>query len=85
MHLCMCRQVWAIALVTASLPRLEFARNFLLTLSKASSGQSANQSIVQQLIKDGNWRHLQQWWQWQQQPGVLAVLRLGGGRHDYDA
>lgn len=68
MHLCMCRQVWAIAPVTASLPRLEFARNLLLTLSKASSGQSENQSMVQQLIRDGNWRHLHQWWQ-KQQPG----------------
>lgn len=33
-------------------------RNILATLSKASSGQLWNQSMVQQLIKDGNIRHL---------------------------
>jgi hypothetical protein len=54
----MWRQVFASASVTASLPSSELARNFWLTLSNASSGQSLNQSMVQQLIKDGNWRHL---------------------------
>jgi len=56
---CMCRHVCATASVTASLPRSELARNFWLTLSSASSGQSLNQSMVQQLIRDGNCRHLQ--------------------------
>lgn len=56
---CMCRHVCATASVTASLPRSELAKNFWLTLSSASSGQSLNQSMVQQLIRDGNCRHLQ--------------------------
>ena len=35
------------------------SRNLLLTLCSASAGHSVNQSMVVQLMRDGNWRHLQ--------------------------
>ena len=41
---------------TVSPPRSVPARNFWLTLSSASSGQALNQSMVVQLMSEGNCR-----------------------------
>ena len=47
------------SLLTSSPPRSVPARNLRLTLMSASSGHWLYQSMVQQLMREGNWRHLQ--------------------------
>jgi hypothetical protein len=51
-------QVAVTASLTDSPPSAWSARKRVATEWRASAGQSLNQSMVQQLMRDGNWRHL---------------------------
>mmetsp|Transcript_3151 Transcript_3151/g.13667 ORF Transcript_3151/g.13667 Transcript_3151/m.13667 type:complete len:234 (+) Transcript_3151:6907-7608(+) len=55
--MCTSTHMFATCLLTSGEPRSTVERNLLETLVSASSGHSMNQSMVQQLIREGNWRH----------------------------